>query len=1228
MQTAKPYAAVLVDRYRLGRVLGAGGHGVVHEAEDLALGGVFALKILKRTGPRSLSRFKQEFRALAGVRHPNLVGLHELVADGASWFFTMDLIDGASLFDHFGPFTGPRTVGTRTATTVRAPLNDAALEDVGALFSPRAAQPAIAIERLAPALLGLAQGLSALHAAGKLHCDVKPSNVLVERATGRVVLADFGLVTGTGKGQGEVAGTPAYMAPEQVAGAPLDEASDWYAFGVLLFEALTGRLPFEGSAACLLEMKRHLEAPRAASFAESIPEDLCALSERLLDRDPARRPRARDVLALFGALATQTAPPSRRAPVSTRSYAVSETSTFVGRAHELGLLAAALDHAKNGAPALALVTGASGLGKTTLCERALEVAASANTCVLRGRCYEHESVPYQGFDAIVDALVVEIGSATHARRDLHDLAALFPATFGELPPESSQDPLERRKRAFGAMRELLRELSSTRTVAIFIDDAQWIDPDGAALLVELLRGVDAPPIAILLAARPGASVASTLEAAWRGTVAIEQLELAPLLASEAVDLAHALLDHADLGDARVRAETAREVAAEGGGSPLFVQALARHARTHHATPRTASFQDLVAAKVQALSPVARTMLEVLAVAGHPVGDRELLRAASVVDPSALYELFAARLAGPAMKTRRGAQVAVDHDRVRDVVRASIAVDVARGHHLAIARAIAASSEPDPEALGLHYREGGDRPRAAEHTAVAADRAARALAFDRAEQLYRAAIDLEGGDSVRCGSLRASLGEVLTILGRGREAADCFLAAADVEGARASALDLRRRAAEQLLRAGQVDRGLAVLEVVLRAVGLPVLRGRVAVVASLLANRALVRVQTALPHALRPSAVSREDLARADVCWSAATGLGLTDPLLSLDFSARHTRIALATGEPLRVVRALGAELLWCGATGDRSKRPARILTEAAHVASTSREPLVHAIVKGSRAIHASQLSRFREARSLGEDAERYAAEHLIGASWELTMCQHFVNWSLFHLGALRELHRRVTTLLAAACARGDRFASADLRSHYANTVFLARGEVAEARRHVEEAERGWPQSSVMVQHYNTLLARTQIELYAGDYVRAHRRVEDAFADLQRSQLLRIEGLRVDAWFLRGRAALAVRTSAGREIAHDAAHRLEREASPAAAGWALLLRAGIAGVGGDVDATRARLEHAERALRSADVNLHADLAARARASLEGTTAPAAERAIADEGVVAPERLAAVFTPGLV
>ncbi|MBZ0237979.1 MAG: serine/threonine protein kinase, partial [Deltaproteobacteria bacterium] len=252
------------ERFHLMETLGSGGNGVVHRALDLSLGVEVALKFLARPAGRDLYRFKREFRALAEVTHPNLVRLYELFVDGSEWSFSMELVGGLPLRDHLR----------------RAP------------------------ETLARTFLQLADGVRAIHALGKIHRDLKPTNVLVDER-GRVVILDFGLVRGADPEHVDhtheqaAVGTPAFMSPEQARDQPLTAATDWYAVGVMLYEALTNRRPFEGTAAEVMRKRVLEDPPRPRALAPSVSPALDELCMALLERDPAKRA---DGSAIFAAL--------------------------------------------------------------------------------------------------------------------------------------------------------------------------------------------------------------------------------------------------------------------------------------------------------------------------------------------------------------------------------------------------------------------------------------------------------------------------------------------------------------------------------------------------------------------------------------------------------------------------------------------------------------------------------------------------------------------------------------------------------------------------------------------------------------------------------------------------------------------------------------------------------------------------------------------------------------
>jgi serine/threonine protein kinase len=408
------------ERYQLVRRLGEGAFGVVFEPIDRERGARVALKTLTRLEPAALYRFKKEFRALADAAHPNLVELYELSSCGDDWFFTMERVDGVDWLTHARagmavddtlPWAGVDHAAADEDADDRVWLEtDNSLDQpprwmVGPVgMVPRIGAVRVDVPRLRAALAQLADAVATIHRAGIVHRDIKPSNVLVDHA-GRVVLVDFGIAThlevrARGATDAElVLGTPEYMAPEQSSGEPVGAAADWYAVGVMLYETLTGRLPFERSLVKMLfDKERGDDPPRPRQIDPTVPEDLDALCAELLRRRTEARPTDAEVLDRLGVGSA-----SGRARRDASDPAVG--AGFVGREDARRVLGEALDDARRGAPAQVLIEGGSGTGKSALCRAFFDWAAeNAGALVIAGRCYEREAVPYNAFDAAVDAL--------------------------------------------------------------------------------------------------------------------------------------------------------------------------------------------------------------------------------------------------------------------------------------------------------------------------------------------------------------------------------------------------------------------------------------------------------------------------------------------------------------------------------------------------------------------------------------------------------------------------------------------------------------------------------------------------------------------------------------------------------------------------------------------------------------------------------------------------------
>ena len=1195
-------------RFRIVRCIGSGATGDVYEAVDRDAGARVAVKALRQLHPHAISRFKHEFRALQDVEHPNLVGLGELLEENGRLFFTMELVRGVDFLAY-----------------VRPP--DSGLDEA----------------RLRRALTALAGALDALHAAGLVHRDVKPSNVLVT-PDDRVVVLDFGLVVDVERGDTwsgpSIVGTPQYMAPEQAACQATGPAADWYAVGVMLYEALTGQVPHDGPVMKVLLDKQRVEPRPPAELAPDAPADLAALCAALLRIDPAERPTGPTVLRRLRRV--QTGHPERAPPPAT----LTQGPVFVGRQAELALLRDALDRrAIEGGPGAVLIRGESGVGKTALA-RAFSRSLERDATVISGRCFERESVSFKAFDGVVESLArvlarMEAAQAA-AMLPLHaaPLADVFPAlkrvkAFADAPADvASLDHRELRDRVFGALRELLVRLARRGPVVLAIDDLQWADDDSLTLLAEVLRPPEAPALLLLATVRPrsggGLDVEPRVRAACPDTRVIELGPLEPPAARELADLLCAL--HAVAAPLDLDALTE-----EAAGHPLFLDELVRHAAAGGGGGGI-RLDDAVWTRAAALEPKARAVLEVVALAGAPVHHDTVARAADVA-PEQLGRVLSLLRVGNLVRTsgaRAGDTVEPFHDRVRDAIAGRLDEPRRRELHRAIALALEGSPRRGLEPmLAFHWQAAGRADLAARHAAEAAALAADALAFDLAARFYRMALELGHPDR---GELLFRLGETLGLDGRGAEAADALLASAEATGAEEVALDRRRLAAEQLLISGHIERGVALISTLLEALGMSLPRTPRRALASLLARRAYLRARGLRFRERQEGAVAKTELTRIDLCWSVASGLAMVDTIRGADFQTRHLLLALAAGEPTRIARALAIEGGFRSVGGPAQRARAHRLFAAARDL-LARTPSAHSqvLLLGAECINAYQGGDWRRSLELAREGELAVRSHQATATWERDTVHFFWLYSLFYLGELRELSVLAPALLRVASARGDLYAATNLRVGLCNAAWLVGGDLDGARGQLAEATRQWTSQWFHLQHYHHLLGVGHADLYAGDAADGRRRLLDRWPALAASQILRISLVHDEAFHLRARLAVAAAAAAPRdraallrEAARDA-RVVARAPEPAIAPLGELVLAAVDHQHGRADRAAARLRAAAAALDAASMPIWAAAARDRLGALLGATDGAALRAAAAatfraQSVADPARWIAMLAPG--
>lgn len=1295
------------SRFEIVRQLGAGGMGLVYEAIDREHNERIAIKTLQHLNGQALYLFKNEFRALYDLEHPNLVGLGELFEDDGQWFFTMELIDGVDFVSYVRmPAPGsaderPGEAGIPLCRPIqshmaRRNMGDATMSLPGARLahgSPHGNEPmawpagAMASgadeQRLRSGLTQLALGLVALHDAGLVHRDVKPSNVLVQ-PSGHVTVLDFGLVSAASTTlaglESRLIGTPAYMAPEQAISGAVGPAADWYAVGVMLFKAWTGRLPYDGAHDHIIEAKQRFDAPAPSLFVPGMPDDLEQLCMDLLRREPAERPTGADVLARLGEARTAGSA-ARRHPQARR--AASAKPVFVGRRAELAVLRRAFAETRNGGAVSAYVCGESGVGKSALVRRFTESIAALghDTVVLTGRCYQNEAVSYNGFDGLVDELSVFLRGLSGAAAELiPDSAGLLAQVFPVLgcvehiarasrELAAPKDPHELRRQAFQSLRELIARIARRYLLVLAIEDMQWVAPDSLLLLGDIMRPPAAPPLLLLMTSRqtrrakpslepalgppPGqssdqrpdsASVDSVLAFAHPAHPArVRIIELGVLPPDTACELARELMQQAGFEHGL----SAEQIVTESRGHPLYIDALIRHATLsggHTAT--SLRLDEMLSARLATLPPAATRIIELVAIAGARL-PQALIRQAAELGPTEFSKNTAFLRANHLVRidgVRQTDMIEPYHDRVRESI--STRLDSARRVHchrrLALVCELQGMAATHPELLFWHCRAAGETQRAAGYAAQAARAAAQALAFEHAAELYRQALIL--GDH-RGGELRAlqlALADALASAGHGNEAAEVYLEAA--EGADPPLRrDCLRRAALLWLVAGNQEQGLATMTLVLHDIGCRVPATPWGTIATLLWQRTRLRVRGIHWTARSEPDIAAGELARLDSLRAAGEGLSMSDPVRGAVFQTRTLLLALHLGEPSRLARSLAWEGVYMAARGGKAVRRADLLLERAQaLALECDQPEPRAIVTLARGMATHLTAQFRRAARLLRDAELTYCHRIAGNTAELTTIRVFLVGALRELGAFRECQERAGGYILDAVRRSDLYVESSLR-RLCSLLHLVSDQPGEAHDSLAHASWQPPGGGYHLQHWQDLQARAELALYEGEVVARYPELSAGFARLERSLLFRFQFMRAVALSVRGRVLMAMAAatckrepSASKRYAREAARiarRIERDRDDVryAEAWALVLRASIAALQGDVDSAVRALTRAAELADKAEV-LPWAAAARWRKGMliggdEGRALVAeADAWMADEGVQEPGRLVEVFAPG--
>jgi len=621
--------------YEIRGLLGKGGMGEVYLARDPRLGRDLALKVLPSHAigdEVALERFTREARTASALNHPNVVTIYEIGEAEPGRFIAMELVEGQTL----------------RGLIDRRPDVDA-LAQIGAQT---------------------ARALSVAHAAGIVHRDVKPENVMVRRDE-LVKVLDFGLARlftapdgrslapgGATRG-GEAVGTLRYMSPEQACGEAVDSASDVFSLGLVLFELATGAHPFSASSdVALVSAMLTSSAPSASGSNPGLPPAFDALLSAMLEKEPRHRPPAAEVEAALSVITRNTA-----SAVTAPSTHTVERRT-VGRERERAILRDAWEAAARGRGILVSVSGEPGIGKTTLVEEMLAELSldPRRPRVARGRCSERVA----GTDAYLpilealDGLLRGPGSEVIASA----MKRVAPTWYLQVAPQALGDSPDQRavvsvqatsqERLKRELTTLMEEMGRVAPVVLFLDDLHWSDVSTVDVLAYLTTRLGSMRVMLLATVRPAELLTTRhpfaqlkLDLQARGIC--REVSLDFLAVSEVSEFIDREFPGHDLPG-----EFAALIHAKTEGSPLFMVDMLRYLRTQGtvsnadglwrlAVPLSSvagslpeSIRGMIQRKIEQLSEADRKLLIAASVQGYEF-DTAIVARLVDMDPADLEE---------------------------------------------------------------------------------------------------------------------------------------------------------------------------------------------------------------------------------------------------------------------------------------------------------------------------------------------------------------------------------------------------------------------------------------------------------------------------------------------------------------------------------------------------------------------------------------------------------------
>ncbi len=910
-----------------------------------------------------------------------------------------------------------------------------------------------------PEVLTLGQcvlsALAEAHHHGVLHRDVKPSNLIVEgQPLERATLVDFGLARSERLDpslRDLPVGTARYLSPEQAGllNRPVEATTDLYSVGIVLYEALSGRPPFDGASVGEV-LRQHLAArPKLRSGGVEVPRALEELVGRLLQTDPTDRYQSAesalaDLRSLAEALSQGEAEPELVTGMHDQRRSLTEPS-FVGRQEELGVLERELQRTRTDPGRLVLIEAESGGGKSRLLEELSARAVHHRAWVLQGQAMDQAAQrPFQLFTGVAAAIAVAtkerpalaetlrerlVGQEAALCTVLPHLEPLLrPAPQQNLGPESFGE-----SRGIRALAALLGALGTeVEPAVVLLDDCQWADEltlraleswrlatpesDGRAMLVVSFRSEEVGSGHVLRRLRPSAH----LRLATFGATEVARMaeSMAGSLPHEATELVARLSEGNPFMASAVLHGLVEDGALVPGPEGWQVEP---DAMAHVRSSRQAA--SFLVRRLRRLPTEALGLLSVGAVLGKSFDLERVASLAGTHRERVVAALDEPRRRHMLWEDSRDRYTFV-HDKLREALLGLMRPEERKELHRLAARAIANSSQADPFELAYHFDAAGEYAQALPHALVAAERARQQFALETAELNYRiaerGAHDVDASTRYR---LAAGLGDVLMLRGRYEAAQQQFELAQRLVSDRVEQARTWARLGELAFKRGKGDEGNAALEKGLKLLGRWVPESSVMRGLGALWEMAVQAGHTLLPRlwlARRPLDNSEEDLltvhlysrlaygywyhrGRMAVLWAHLRELNIAErypptPELAQAYS-EHSPVATVLPWFQRAIAYVDKSLAMRREMGD--------------------------VWGQGQSLHFYGLAfycsgRFEECIERCREAIRLLDR--TGDRWEVNNAHFQVAMALYRLGRLKEALASARQLHQAALAIGDRYA--------------------------------------------------------------------------------------------------------------------------------------------------------------------------------------------------------------